>query len=102
MIMSKGVSVIVCCYNSALRLPETIRHIVQQETPAEIDWEVVIVNNSSTDNQISIYNSIGSLVWQETTAKTIVDVDLHSFSKGIYIVKINNNETNYTEKIVVQ
>jgi len=62
----------------------------------------ILQNNSSTDNQISIYNSIGSLVWQETTAKTIVDVDLHSFSKGIYIVKINNNETNYTEKIVVQ
>ncbi len=54
MIMSKGVSVIVCCYNSALRLPETIRHIVQQETPAEIDWEVVIVNNSSTDNTLSV------------------------------------------------
>ena len=59
-------------------------------------------SNYATDNLISIFNSIGSLVWQETTSDAFVNVDLHSFPKGIYVVKIFNNEKNYTEKIIVQ
>lgn len=45
----KGVSVIVCCYNSAARLPETLKHIALQKVAANINWEVIIVNNMSTD-----------------------------------------------------
>ena len=46
---ASGVSVIVCCYNSAQRLQETIKHLAQQQVPALINWEVIIVNNASTD-----------------------------------------------------
>lgn len=46
----KGVSVIICCYNSASRLPETIKHIGLQEVPSDISWELIIVNNNSTDH----------------------------------------------------
>src|SRR5262245_41018784 len=45
----QGVSVIVCCYNSADRLPETLKHIAMQNVPDSILWEVIIVNNNSTD-----------------------------------------------------
>ncbi len=46
----KGVSVIVCCYNSAKRLPETIEHLAKQRMPDNCAWEVIIVDNASTDN----------------------------------------------------
>jgi len=46
----KGVSVIICCYNSAPRLPETLRHIAAQEVPGTIPWEILVVNNASSDN----------------------------------------------------
>jgi len=59
-------------------------------------------SKTNTDNQISIYNSVGSLIWEKSTFETVVNVDLHNFAKGIYYVKINNNEKNYSEKIVVQ
>ena len=59
-------------------------------------------NNSNADNQISIYNSLGSLVWQKNTSEVLVNIDLQSFSKGIYFVKIFNSERNYSEKIVIQ
>jgi glycosyltransferase involved in cell wall biosynthesis len=49
-----GVSVIICCYNSASRLPETLRYLSLQKVPANIEWEVVIVNNASTDNTVEI------------------------------------------------
>ncbi|MGV8879813.1 MAG: glycosyltransferase [Sphingobacteriaceae bacterium] len=45
-----GVSVIICCYNSAKRLPETLKHLALQEIPAIIPWEVIIVNNVSKDD----------------------------------------------------
>ncbi|HMS65779.1 MAG TPA: glycosyltransferase, partial [Ignavibacteria bacterium] len=45
-----GVSVIVCTYNGADRLAETIRHIANQKVDKNILWEVILVDNASTDN----------------------------------------------------
>lgn len=45
----QGVSVIVCCHNGADRLPETIRHIARQRVRPYIPWEVVLIDNGSTD-----------------------------------------------------
>jgi len=45
-----GVSVIICCYNSAARLPETLAHLRRQEAPEGVPWEVIIVDNNSTDD----------------------------------------------------
>ena len=50
----KGVSVIICCYNSALRLPETLKYISRQKVSGLINWEVIIVNNLSTDNTAEV------------------------------------------------
>ncbi|MDR3695467.1 glycosyltransferase [Mucilaginibacter sp.] len=50
----KGISVIVCCYNSALRLPETLKHLALQKVSIEIPWEIIVVNNASNDNTVQI------------------------------------------------
>lgn len=47
--MGKGISVIVCCYNSAKRLPETLDHLIRQKING-IDWEIIVVDNASTDS----------------------------------------------------
>ncbi|SEO23831.1 Glycosyl transferase family 2 [Mucilaginibacter gossypiicola] len=52
--MNSGVSVIVCCYNSSKRLPETIKHLALQKVPASVKWEVIIVDNASTDDTAAI------------------------------------------------
>jgi glycosyltransferase involved in cell wall biosynthesis len=45
--------VIICCHNSATRLPTTLAHLIgQHDTP--IEWEVLLVNNSSTDNTAAV------------------------------------------------
>jgi glycosyltransferase involved in cell wall biosynthesis len=46
----KGISIIICCYNSEKRLPETIQHIGKQDIPPVINWEVIIIDNASKDN----------------------------------------------------
>ena len=54
-----GVSVIVCCYNSAKRLPETLWHLALQNVPENIKWEVIVVDNNSTDNT----SEVGLQIW---------------------------------------
>lgn len=49
-----GVSVIVCCYNSATRLPKTLRHLAVQKVPESIPWEVIVINNNSTDSTVDL------------------------------------------------
>jgi glycosyltransferase involved in cell wall biosynthesis len=44
-----GISVIICCYNSAARLPETLGHLSCQRVDGEIPWEVIVVDNNSKD-----------------------------------------------------
>ena len=48
--MTNKLSIIVCCYNSALKLPKTLEHLAQQKVSADVSYEVIIVNNASTDN----------------------------------------------------
>jgi len=48
--MNKGVSIVICCYNSSKLLPETIRHISLLKIPAGISFEIIIVDNNSNDS----------------------------------------------------
>lgn len=45
-----GISVVICCHNSSSRLAETLNHLKRQIVPSKIPWEVIIVDNASTDN----------------------------------------------------
>lgn len=57
----RGISIIVCCYNSADRLPKTLYHLANQVVDATIEWEVVLVNNNSKDNT----SEIAKKLWAE-------------------------------------
>jgi glycosyltransferase involved in cell wall biosynthesis len=50
----KGLTIVVCCYNSAERLHQTLQHIAAQKCSGHIDWELIIVNNNSTDTTVSV------------------------------------------------
>ena len=44
-----GVTIIICCFNSVKRLPETLNHLKSQVVSENIPWEVIVVDNASTD-----------------------------------------------------
>lgn len=52
--MTPGVSVIICTYNGAKRITETLNFLVAQIVPDYIPWEIIIVDNASTDNTLNI------------------------------------------------
>jgi glycosyltransferase involved in cell wall biosynthesis len=41
--------VVIPCHNGAGRLPRTLGHIAAQDAPVGLNWEVVLVDNASTD-----------------------------------------------------
>jgi glycosyltransferase involved in cell wall biosynthesis len=53
----KGVSIVICCYNSAKRLPKTLEYLAKQEIDSTISWEILIVDNVCTDDTTTVANS---------------------------------------------
>jgi glycosyltransferase involved in cell wall biosynthesis len=49
-----GVSIIICCFNSSSELPATLSYLSSQDVPIGIPWEVIIVDNASTDNTTDV------------------------------------------------
>lgn len=45
-----GISVIVCCYNSSARLKPTLEHLFAQQFSQPLNWEIIVIDNNSTDN----------------------------------------------------
>jgi glycosyltransferase involved in cell wall biosynthesis len=53
-----GISVIICTYNGEQQLPVTLRHLFNQQQLGKIDWEIIIVDNNSTDGTAAVVHSI--------------------------------------------
>lgn len=58
---SLDLTVVICCYNSASRLPRTLSHLVKQHNIDGLNWELLIINNNSPDDT----SSVAAKVWQE-------------------------------------
>ena len=60
--MNKGISIVICTYNGSHLLPATLRHIAQQQVPSSIAWEVIVVDNASTDDSAKVANNYWALL----------------------------------------
>ncbi|MBD2310109.1 glycosyltransferase family 2 protein [Desertifilum sp. FACHB-1129] len=47
-------TVAICTYNGASRLPEVLERLRQQVYPPSLRWEVLVIDNNSTDNTAEI------------------------------------------------
>lgn len=50
---SAGITLLICTYNGAARLPETLRYVAAQQVPPGVGWEVLVVSNASSDDTLS-------------------------------------------------
>ncbi|MFZ1798894.1 MAG: glycosyltransferase [Chitinophagaceae bacterium] len=102
-----GLSVIVCCYNSAYRLPETLRHLALQET--NFAWELIIVDNLSIDDTVAV----AEYCWKEYATDLplqIVPATIqglsHAREKGVttanYEILIFCDDDNWLDKNYLQ
>ena len=51
-----GISIIICCYNSEWIIERCLKAIIDQKFISNIAWEIILVNNASTDKTVSIAN----------------------------------------------
>ena len=56
--MPIGLSIILCCHNSADRLPQTLAHLSAQRVPEDVRWEVIVIDNASTDQTAMVAQSV--------------------------------------------
>jgi glycosyltransferase involved in cell wall biosynthesis len=61
-----GVTFLICTYNGAARLPQTLGHLAAQQIPAGRPWEVLLVSNASTDDTLTA----APRLWAELGAPT--------------------------------
>ncbi len=55
--MEPGLSVVVTTWNGARRLPATLAALLAQRTIPEVRWEVIVVDNASTDGSAEVARS---------------------------------------------
>lgn len=102
-----GLSVIVCCYNSAARLPETLRHLALQET--NFAWELIIVDNLSTDDTVAVaencWKELSTAVPLQIIPATIQGLS-HAREKGAanaaYEILVFCDDDNWLDKNYLQ
>lgn len=59
--MDKGISVVICCYNSESRIQKVLSCLQNQNITGQIDWEVVVIDNASTDATAQVSRDSWSL-----------------------------------------
>jgi glycosyltransferase involved in cell wall biosynthesis len=88
--MIDGISVVVCCFNSEKRISKVLSHLLQQQNGNTFGWEVIIVDNASTDQTKSVARSS----WDHPSVELkIVDEPnpglSHARRKGLDVSKFN-------------
>ena len=62
-----GVSVVICTHNGARRLRPTLAHLADQVAPVGLAWEVLVVDNASTDETAAAARA----AWPPATAAAL-------------------------------
>lgn len=65
-----GISVVICCYNSHKRLPDTLLHLSRQVVPDRIPVEILLVDNNSTDHT----TEVAQKTWEKLNAPFLLRV----------------------------
>jgi len=89
----EGISVIVCCYNSAKRLSKTLSFLLNQKTVSPVRWEIIIINNNSTDNTEEVAISILSEKETSIPYKIVLEKQpglSHARRRGVYESSFEN------------
>lgn len=85
--IEKGISVVICTHNGAAKISPVLEHLLKQQ-PDGIRWEVIIVDNASTDNLTPVIES----VWKSPTPLKIIPEEHIGLS---YARQTGFNAANY-------
>lgn len=90
----EGVSVVVCCHNSALRLQQTLYHLIKQQIPEGFNFEIIIVDNNSSDDTVSVATEF----WGKNSTPAIAFKIINELQPGLSFARqcgINESKYNF-------
>jgi len=92
--LTEGISIIICCYNSSKRLPETIRHLAEQKFIGS--WEIVIVNNRSDDDT----GKAAKIEWHKYALPNVEFLVVEELRQGLNFAREKGIETSKYEYLI--
>ena len=87
-----GVSVIVCCFNSASRIVQTLTALANQRCDQKVPWEIIVVDNNCTDNTTVIVEQTWNDLKTTTDLRIVVEPSpglANAREKGISAAKFS-------------
>lgn len=69
-VLQAGISVVICCYNSASRIEQVLLHLAAQQIAPSL-FEVILVNNNSTDETAMVASQVASQHLQHVAWKIV-------------------------------
>jgi glycosyltransferase involved in cell wall biosynthesis len=92
---SKGISIIMCCYNSSALLEPTMQHLAALDRPVDCPVELIIVDNTSTDDT----PKLAAALWKN--AGYPFDMEIHSEPKqGLIFARQKGLDVSHFEFIL--
>ncbi|WP_336514432.1 glycosyltransferase [Pollutibacter soli] len=92
--MQDGIAVIVCTYNGAARIEKTLEHLADQKFSAPISWEVIVVDNASTDHTGQLIDSFRNIFHERgvafRTATERKTGKIHALTLGVSKISFSN------------
>lgn len=89
--MDKSISVIIPCYNEEKEIVATINEVILAFRDTKIRYEIIIINDCSTDNTKNI---VLSLIDKIPNLKLVTNNKNSGFCRS-YFVGVNNSEMKY-------
>ncbi len=91
------ITIAICTWNRSRLLRQTLESISNLEIPPDVNWEVVIVDNNSTDDTKQVIQSFSDtlplIYWFEKTQG-------HSFSRNVAIARASGDLIIWTDNDV--
>ncbi len=110
--MLPGVSIVICCHNSATRISETLKYLSEQQFSISIPWEVIVVNNASSDNTVEVAHTWGGKFGNSNfkiidqtipglAAARQKGIEFSAYSLLIFCDDDNHLESNYVQEAYI-
>lgn len=93
--LPKGVSIIICSYNGLERIKKSIEFLVAQQVAPEIPWEIIVVDNASTDRTYDFVQDLLSTIFPQGDFKVVKEP-----SAGLSLARQKGIDTAKFEYVV--
>lgn len=94
--LKKGVSVIICSFNGAKKLPNTLQHLINQRINNNINWEIIFVDNNSNDDTLEVVKNY----WRQQKSDIPIRIITETKAGKYYALTRGVNEAKYNYFIV--